>query len=90
MAEGWNFKGQVFYHGDWALELNLKGREGENIQYCLRQHRERLVNCWHIFKLQENHQGGINLQKQKQTEKKKASNETWRFLIPYSRLKLSF
>lgn len=58
MAAGWNFKGQVFYHWGWTLEQNLEGREGENIQSCLRQRWERLVNRWHVFKLQENHQGG--------------------------------
>lgn len=58
MAAGWIFKGQVFYHGGWTLELNLQGREGEDTQYCLWLRRERLVNFWHIFKSQQNHQGG--------------------------------
>lgn len=73
MAAGWNFKGQVFYHGGRTLELNLEGREGENTQYSLGQRRGRLVNCWHVFKFQENHQGGNKSTKKQNLSEKKVS-----------------
>lgn len=64
-------RARYFYHGGWTLELNLEGREGENTQYCLGQRRERLVNCWHIFKFQENHQGGNKSTKNKTEVRRK-------------------